>query len=173
MAVTEVAGIGHGVGFKPVKDDAPSAELAFTTPIKISDEDADLLLDTIAARVEAKERSRPINPAPVAQHHSAGKPRLLLVPPRAKACVARVMEFGESKGYMPGPDGTPNYLLPGKLDTVESDTSWLESAERHITALAAGETIDPESGLPHLDHLAANAMIVIERREYRKGVYRK
>jgi hypothetical protein len=40
---------------------------------------------------------------------------------------------------------------PKKLDL-------LDSLERHFIGLVAGESVDPESGLPHIGHLMCNAM---------------
>lgn len=31
---------------------------------------------------------------------------------------------------------------------------------RHLAAIEAGETIDPDSGLPHIDHVACNAVFL-------------
>lgn len=161
MAVTEVAGVGHGVGFKPVKDDAPSADLSFTTPIKISDEDADALLDSIAARVEANERRRPI--VPVAQHHSAGKPKFGLVPPRALEQMAIVMTQAEAK--YPPQGHTPNYLIGNGFDPRD----YIESALRHLNACVRGEQLN-DTGMHHLAHAAIDAAIALELMYHRKEI---
>jgi hypothetical protein len=34
---------------------------------------------------------------------------------------------------------------------------------RHLLAILDGETLDPESGLPHLWHIATNVMFEVER----------
>lgn len=41
-------------------------------------------------------------------------------------------------------------------------SKWLPSAFRHVLALSEGEWLDPESGLPHLWHLAASVAIGVE-----------
>lgn len=60
--------------------------------------------------------------------------------------MIRVLMFGAEK-YEPF-----NWMKG--LDKVEI----LESMQRHLAALLAGEEIDPESGLPHMGHIQCNAM---------------
>lgn len=75
-----------------------------------------------------------------AAHYSAGKPRMDLLPPLPLEGVAAVLAHGAKK-YADW-----NWL---------KGTAWSEyigSAMRHINKFRAGEDIDNESGLPHIDH---------------------
>lgn len=92
-----------------------------------------------------------------ADHHDAGKPAVELLPPRATLQVGRVMGYGEDK-YPRKIEEEPNYLhgvgvRPAKL---------MGSVLRHVLHYLAGEWLDQESGLPHLAHAAADAMMALE-----------
>jgi len=83
-----------------------------------------------------------------------GKLRLSLVPPEIITAVAEVREYGNRK-----------YHDPDNWKTVEAQRYW-EALLRH--ALAAWEDWqkrDPESGLPHLWHIACNAAFLCAMRE--------
>lgn len=76
----------------------------------------------------------------------SGKLRLSLVPPEIITAIAEVREYGNRK-----------YHDPENWRTVEALRYW-DALLRH--ALAAWEDwqlLDPESGLPHLWHIACNA----------------
>ena len=60
--------------------------------------------------------------------------------------MVQVLMFGAKK-Y------APHNWMKG-LDKIEI----LESMQRHLAALFAGEEIDPESGLPHMGHIQCNTM---------------
>ena len=80
-----------------------------------------------------------------------GKPRLTLVPRKIITAIARVREYGNKK-----------YLTPDswKLNTRED---YQDAAFRHFIAyLDDPDSLDEESGLPHLHHLATNIAFLIE-----------
>lgn len=77
-----------------------------------------------------------------------GKTMVSLVPP------ARIL--GEAKAFQAG------------LETYERDdwrkggdwSQYYDAAMRHLLAFQSGEMLDPESGLPHLDHARASLSIL-------------
>lgn len=80
----------------------------------------------------------------------AEKPRVDLLDPLALEGIARVLGWAATQ--KPRPDGSFGY----------GDHNWrkglaytrlIGAAIRHIFAIMRGEDIDPESGLPHVDHL--------------------
>jgi len=73
-----------------------------------------------------------------------------LVPPQCIIGVAKVMGFGQDK-Y-----DEYNYRKGEGLDYMRL----YDAAQRHMIAWSLGEDIDPESGLPHLDHAAASIMML-------------
>lgn len=81
------------------------------------------------------------------------KPQLQLIPSNALIEAARVFAFGASK-Y-----GENNW----RRDI--SKYGWTRhygSIQRHLTAWADGEDIDPESGLSHLSHAMTQMMILLQ-----------
>ncbi len=75
----------------------------------------------------------------------AGKPRLTLVPPEIIWAIAEVREYGTKK-----------YGDPENWKKI-SPQRYRDAMFRHLMAyLAAYHGKDPESGLPHLWHLATN-----------------
>ena len=88
------------------------------------------------------------NPSEKALRFNQGKPRLSLVSFLAMTGLARVLEFGAIK-YAPW-----NWTKGMPVDQV------LDCLLRHTAAIQRGEELDPESGLPHIDHLQCNAMFL-------------
>lgn len=89
-----------------------------------------------------------------ATKYDAGKPRLALVLggfAEALEWVAKVGTFGAKKyspnGWKKVPNGQERYE---------------DALYRHWNAYLAGEEIDPESGLPHLAHMAWGVLAVME-----------
>lgn len=80
----------------------------------------------------------------------SGKPRLSLVEPAFIRGVGRILTFGAEK-Y----DANNWKTLP-----PEELHRYKDAAMRHFLAYLDGELIDPESGQPHLDHLACNVMFL-------------
>lgn len=89
--------------------------------------------------------------------HDSGKVRMSLVPPNALKQVAAVMTYGAKK-Y------APNNFLKGT-----EYSRYLDALGRHWNDYNSGENIDPESKLPHLAHIACNAMILLEMIHHEVG----
>lgn len=79
-----------------------------------------------------------------------GKPRPTLVPVSMIDAVTAIREHGCKK-----------YKDPDNWRTVEPQR-YRDAAYRHWLAYLKGETADPESGYPHLWHLACNIAFLIE-----------
>jgi hypothetical protein len=80
-----------------------------------------------------------------------GKAPIHLVPSEAIISIAKVLGFGAEK-Y-----GENNWR-----EDVDS-TTWgrtYSSLQRHLNSFWSGEDLDPESGLPHLDHALCQLMIL-------------
>ena len=78
------------------------------------------------------------------------KPMVSLVDPDYTLGVARVLTFGATK-Y-----GKNNW----KEATPEDIDRYKDALYRHWLAYLDGEEFDPESGLPHLDHISCNTMFL-------------
>lgn len=103
------------------------------------------------------EAGKPAPAAPAVergQRFNLGKPKLSYVStaPAALAGLAKVFQFGaEVKGY-----GKHNWKK-GMLIT-----ELVDSLDRHKLELINGQNVDEESGLPHVDHLLWNALVLSE-----------
>lgn len=89
------------------------------------------------------------------------KPDLTLVPPEFELAAERALAFGMKKYTREGWRTVPNY-----------GDRYFESLLRHISAIRAGEWTDRESGLAHMDHVAANVAILtvaLARGDWGKG----
>lgn len=79
------------------------------------------------------------------------KPKLHLVPTEIINCIARVREFGNKK-----------YKDPNNWKTVEKER-YIDAMFRHlIKYVNDNNSVDEESGLPHLWHLACNVAFLCE-----------
>ncbi|MFC3127229.1 dATP/dGTP diphosphohydrolase domain-containing protein [Pseudoroseomonas globiformis] len=81
---------------------------------------------------------------------NAGKPRMDLVAPSIMTAIATVAEFGARKYAARNWENGMEY---GKV---------YASLMRHLLAWWEGQENDPESGLPHLHHVAWNAQALVE-----------
>lgn len=73
--------------------------------------------------------------------HDGGKPPMELLDTEALLGLARVLDFGRNKYAAHNWRGGISY------------SRLLGAALRHTFAILRGENDDPESGLPHVDHL--------------------
>lgn len=87
--------------------------------------------------------------------YDAEKPRMDLIDPYAEDMLARALTFGASK-Y--SDHNWRNGMAYSRL---------IASGKRHINRFAAGEDMDPESGLPHLAHAMACIMFLLATTKYR------
>lgn len=84
------------------------------------------------------------------QKNDSDKVRLELISEAAEWGLAQVLTFGAKK-----------YAA----DNWRKGLEWrrcLGAARRHLNAFARGEELDPESGLPHIDHAACEIMFLSE-----------
>lgn len=86
----------------------------------------------------------------------AGKLRLTLVPPSLTRAVAAILGYGITK-----------YGRAESWREVGPER-YKDALYRHWLAYLSGEENDPESGYPHLWHLACNAAFLIEMAEINK-----
>lgn len=80
-----------------------------------------------------------------------GKLRFDLVPVKAERLLVEVLTYGAVK-Y--APDGWRT--VPGAKERYTA------ALMRHFNAWRSGETVDAESGLPHLAHVLCNAAFLAE-----------
>jgi hypothetical protein len=79
------------------------------------------------------------------------KDNIHLVPPEAIRGISKAMQYGADKyGAYNWRDKKIQYLI------------YLDATLRHTLALLDGEDLDPDSGLPHIYHIGANAAILID-----------
>ncbi len=102
----------------------------------------------VAARVAELEAAAP-DPYHAAKH-DLGKLRWDCLPWPAVEQVVRVLTFGAEKYSA--------WSWPGVPDARRR---YFAALIRHAVAWLRGERLDPESGLPHLAHLACNALFLL------------
>jgi hypothetical protein len=83
--------------------------------------------------------------------YGESKPAMSTIPGAARVMIAEAMRLGTAK-Y-----GRANW----REDPVSSST-YVDALERHLAAWIDGEELDPESGVSHLAHVAANACIIMD-----------
>jgi hypothetical protein len=89
--------------------------------------------------------------------HNQGKLRLDLVPVSLDRAVAAVLQQACERSVNPYPERNWERGMPWSKVTA--------SLLRHLAAWRAGEDNDPETGLPHLWHIACNVAFLIEYQE--------
>ena len=106
--------------------------------------------DIIVQPTEIKQAdaSLEIAASPVGLRKDAGKVRMELIDPIAMEGLAAVLTFGAKK-Y-----ADHNWAKGMKWSRVTG------SLLRHLFKFISGEDNDPESGLPHVDHVLCNAMFL-------------
>lgn len=80
--------------------------------------------------------------------YDQGKPRMDLLDAAALEGLAKVLTFGANK-----------YAADNWRAGIQY-SRLISSLLRHLAAIQRGELIDPESGLPHIDHLGCNWMFL-------------
>lgn len=80
--------------------------------------------------------------------YDSGKPRMDLLDPAALEGVAAVLTFGAEK-----------YAAHNWRNGINV-SRLIAASYRHLGAINQGEDIDPESGLPHVDHLGCCVMFL-------------
>jgi hypothetical protein len=100
-----------------------------------------------------------------AERKNTGKPPLanVLQFGRALDFLAEHMQAGREK--YPDVDGLPNWKLGGK-----PDVEYLDSATRHLVALANGEEYDSETRTHHAAAVAWNMLALLENNRKLSGV---
>ena len=106
--------------------------------------------EPVASRATDDVQLKVVGNSEQAMRFNTGKTQLsyILEADVAMAGMCRVFEFGAEK-YARG-----NWKKG--LDPIEV----MDSLLRHQIAYMSGEIIDPESGLPHVDHITCNAVFL-------------
>lgn len=81
-----------------------------------------------------------------AKKYDQNKTRMDLVPLSVMENLAKILTMGAQKYGDNNWQGLPDFWKRYKAALL-----------RHLTAIDKGESIDPESGLPHIDHVLCNA----------------
>jgi hypothetical protein len=98
------------------------------------------------------------NPDQPAMKFDKEKPRFDLIDPWAMEGLAQVLTFGAQK-Y-----AANNWRKGFEYSRV------IAALMRHLAAIQRGEDIDPESGLPHIDHLGCCWMFLSNLMKTRKDL---
>lgn len=111
--------------------------------------------------IAARERERE-QESSIGHKHDEGKPRTSLVPPGLIEAVGIVRTFGTNK-----------YGDPDGWRKVEPER-YRDAMMRHVVAwLRDPQSVDEESGLPHLWHIATNIAFLIEFQGVQKSERKK
>lgn len=82
-----------------------------------------------------------------------GKPSWTLLPFRALSLVVDVLTFGAAE------------YDRDNWQQVKPEHRYEDALFRHYAAWRLGERLDPKSGLPHLAHMACNALFILALKE--------
>ena len=96
------------------------------------------------------EEALPDKPSDSFTKHDSEKPRTELLPPTALVEVSKVLAHGAEK------------YEAHNWRQVDDRERYTGACLRHLLAHMSGEDVDPDSGLPHLAHLACNALFLVE-----------
>lgn len=128
----------------------------------------DLVLELVPLQ-DATPPAVPMVPAaPSAQAFKAdaGKPDFDLLMsgmPEALLGVVKVLSWAVAAlPCKPYPEGGKGYVPNSWKEVPEAKRRYRAAMQRHENALARGETNDHESGLPHRDHIATNALFLAQ-----------
>lgn len=87
--------------------------------------------------------------------HGVKKPPVGLIPPAALIHISKAMQHGAEK-----------YEPYNWRDKAVRSTIYIDAAMRHLLRYLDGEDIDPDSGTPHVAHVAACMAILMDATEY-------
>ncbi len=90
----------------------------------------------------------------------ASKPAIDVTPPELTLAAGRALGYGQAKHGVATPDGWGTWRVAG-TQQAEPLTHY-SCLMRHLLQWRAGEERDPESGLSHLDHAAAQLAILLD-----------
>lgn len=110
-----------------------------------------ILEDICEASADWEVKYRKIGIVEDGLKHDHGKLRWDLLPVAPIEAVIRILEYGADK-----------YGAENWRGLKSQETRLYAAALRHLTAWGKGEKIDPESGLSHLAHCAANLVFMLE-----------
>jgi len=90
------------------------------------------------------------DPCPPGTKYDTQKPRHSLIPVEVTDALLAVLEFGAKK-----------YAPDNWKHVQNGQTRYTDALERHLDAIKRGERLDPDSGLPHIAQVLANAAFLV------------